>query len=158
MSVQNDASMMKDEMRRTKSFYAVCVASGLLWGLFVTFGLLEPQQRQYFGWGLFFAPAIGVFAGQLSARFNRAGVALMACVALGSLYATAALFGFTSGLMNLAVNPRGPGPFAATYSILLGLTIFGYVFWLWPMAYLNHRLVARFVDPREPPFLHLDLR
>jgi hypothetical protein len=145
-------------MHRTKSFYAVCVASGLLWGLFVTFGLLEPQQREYFGWGLFFAPAIGVFAGQLSARFRSAGLALMALVAIGSLYATAVLFGFSAGLINAIIRQNEPGPLQAALSMVWGLTFFGYVFWLLPIAYLNHRFVARFVGPGEPSILRLGLR
>ena len=145
-------------MHRGKSFYSICIVSGLLWGSFVTFGLLEPRQREYFGWGLFFAPAIGVFAGQLSARFKTAGPALMALVAIGSLYATATLFGWSSGLINAMIRHNEPGPLQAAFSMVWGLTFFGYVLWLWPLAYLNHRLVARFVGPHESPFVELSLR
>ena len=61
-------------MRGRNTFNVACLLSGLAWGATVTFGLLEPQQRAYFGWGCLFAPAIGLVAGvELSSRPDAVG-------------------------------------------------------------------------------------
>ena len=145
-------------MRGRNTFNVACLLSGLAWGATVTFGLLEPQQRAYFGWGCLFAPAIGLAAGWFSPWVRRSGPMLGAFVALVSLYATAAVFGFSAGLVNLLISDKAPGPLQAVFGILWGLTFLGYVAWMWPLAYLNHRFVAHFAGSREPSLLHLDLR
>lgn len=148
-----------DDMHRGSAFYGICAISGLAWAALVTFVLLEPQQRDYFGWPDWFcAPGIGIAAGQLSARFKNAGPIRMALVALGSLYLTAALFGFASGVVLTIGGTADRNPLLMAFLMVFGLTTGGYVPALWPLAYLNHRLAARFVEPREPTFLDLGLR
>jgi len=119
---------------------------------------MEPLQREYFGWGCLFAPAIGLVAGRFSSSFRRSGPVLAAFVALASLYATAALFGFASGLVDAVITRKAAAPLEGAFSVLWGLTFLGYVTWMWPLAYLNHRLVARLLGPEEPPLVHFDLR
>ena len=143
-------------MRRSKAFYAVCIVSGLAWGSLATFVLLEPHQRYLFGLGWFFAPALGVLAGELSAKFKTAGPLLMSFVALATLYAAALLFGFSGGLVLDVLEPRTSShALINAWVVPWGMTVGGYVLWLWPAAYINHRIVGRFVGPQESPILEL---
>jgi len=153
-----DETQAMKEQPRSRAFYVACAISGVLWAALVSFVFLEPHQREYLASGWIFGPAIGIAAGQLSARFKSAGIVRMAAVALGSLYMTAALFGYAAGLVNVIAGVPNRGPLLTAFLMIVGLTVFGYVIALWPVAYLNHRLVARFVGPKEPPILDLGLR
>jgi hypothetical protein len=146
-----------NDMHRGLPFYGISALSGLAWTALVMFVLLEPQQREYFGRAWFLGPWIGVAAGQLSARFKNAGAIRMAAVALGSLYMTAALFGFASGVVLTIGGTADRDPFLLAFLMVSGLTVAGYVLPLWPLAYLNHRLVARFVGPKEPGLIDLGI-
>jgi hypothetical protein len=119
--------------------------SGLGWGAIVTFLLLEPRQRDTLGAGLVFAPAIGVLAGTIAGWCKDADIVGMALVSLVSLYLTATLYGFGTALVLRFLDPRHLGPvFTTTLLFPWGMTMRGDVLWMWPLAYVNHRFVARF--------------
>jgi len=122
----------------------VSASSGFGWGAIVLF-LLNPRQRELFGGGFVFAPVIGVLAGLVAARFKDADVFAMAFVSLATLYLTAALYGLGSGIVQRFLYPPHVVPVFTTALLLpYGMTIGGFVLWMWPLAYLNHRFAGRF--------------
>jgi hypothetical protein len=132
-------------MKKRWPLVVVSAVSGLAWGAIVTFLLLEPQQRTTFGYGFLFSPAIGVLAGMIAGRFRDADVFSMATVSLLSLYLSATLYGLGTALILRFIDPRHLGP-VLTMALLFPwtMTLGGFVFWMWPLAFLNHRFVARF--------------
>ena len=123
--------------------FTVSAACGLLWGAIVTFVLLEPRQRMLFGSGILFSPIIGMVAGFIAERFHGADRIAMAVISLVSLYLTAALYGLGGDIVLALVSRTDPG--AALWTTLpWAMTIRGFVLWMWPLSYLNHRFVGRF--------------
>ena len=111
-------------------YYCVCAAVGLVWGLLVArpFAGLAHTLRG----GILASPAIGVVIGALFSRFNAYTIGVRSILSLISLFTAAVLFGLAAGTGALVV-PRG-------------LLLTGYFLILWPLAYLTHRLVARFAS------------
>jgi hypothetical protein len=131
-------------MKLRRLLVVVSASSGVGWGVIVLL-LLDSRQRELFGAGFMFAPVIGVLAGIVAAWFKDVDVFAMAFVSLVSLYLTAALFGLGAGIVLQLLYPRPPVPVLTTALLLpYGMTIGGFVMWMWPLAYFNHRFVARF--------------
>ena len=122
----------------------VSAGSGLGWGVIVLL-LLNSRQRELFGGGVLFTPVIGIFAGLIASQFKDADVFAMAFVSLVSLYLTAALYGFGAAII-LELAYSRPELSVPTTALLFpyGMTICGFVLWMWPLSYVNHRFVARF--------------
>jgi len=86
----------------------------------------------------------------MSRGFLAYGRVRQALVALGHLYLATYLFLLATGLWRVASAAWvGAEPMAARLLVrdpllgtVLGLTYTGYVLVLWPLSYLNHRLVA----------------
>ena len=131
-------------MGRRTALLAASAISGMLWGGMVTFLLLDGHQRVTLGSGFLLSPIVGVLAGAIAARFHDADVIGMAIVSLVSLYVAAALYGLGGGLV-LALAYRGSFAAALWTALTLpwAMTLGGFVFWMWPLSYFNHRFVAR---------------
>jgi len=130
----------------------VSAASGCIWAG-VAFVLGSPAMGWIVWGGVTAAPLIGALAGLMSRGFDRRAWFVQILLALISLYAAAALFGFASGVFDLLAGTNsGPGsrriPSAVIIQSVLGvwwgLTFTGYVLALWPLAYLNHLFVAKY--------------
>jgi len=127
-------------------------ASGCVWAWIATTLLGRAMAWPVWG-GVLASPLIGVIAGMFSMQFRRRRLIAQMFLALVSLYLTAALFGGAVGMTDalFGVN-AGPGwqriPSAvvaeSVLAMLWGLTFTGYVVFLWPLAWVNHTLVARF--------------
>jgi hypothetical protein len=131
-------------MKLRRLLVVVSANSGVGWGVIVVL-LLDSRQRELFGGGFVFAPVIGVLAGIVAAWSKDVDVFTMAFVSLVSLYLTAALFGFGAGIVLQLLYPQPPVNVLTTALLVpYGMTIGGFVLWMWPLAYLNHRFVARF--------------
>lgn len=120
--------------------------SGCVWG-----GIAYGLAARFFEWtiwaGVAASPLIGMVAGVASRRFDRLSWLAQALVALITLYGAAALFGFSTGVADSFTRPRSAVAGAPVIENILatwwGLTFTGYVVVLWPLAYLNHRLIAQ---------------
>ena len=131
-------------MTAPKRALVVSAISGLLWGVLVTFVLLDSRQRVTLGSGFLLSPVIGVVAGSIAIRFRNLDVIGMAAVSLVSLYLAAALYGM-AGAVVLTLAYHGTFVSAVFLALTLpwAMTIGGFVLWMWPLSYFNHRLVAR---------------
>jgi hypothetical protein len=87
---------------------------------------------------------IGLVAGAIAARLRDVDVLGMAIVSLVSLYLTAALYG-VAGAVVLSFTHGGAFGTALWLAVTLpwAMTLGGFVLWMWPLSYFNHRLVAR---------------
>ena len=124
--------------------------SGIVWGCIVTVIAFDTAPRAIWG-GLIASPAIGCVIGTTTRRWDGLPAPLRSAIALGSLYLAAALFGLGVGLYDWLVlatpNRIASGVvLQAVLAFLWGLTFPGWVVLFWPLAYLNHRLLAR-LDP-----------
>jgi hypothetical protein len=123
--------------------------SGCVWAAIV-WVLIDHRINTVIGAGLLASPLIGVLMGRFSTGFNLRTVLKRAVIALGTLYFSAILFAIAMGVADY-LSPdilRGPRALTAVivetvWFVLFGLTYTGYVIVLWPLAYLNHSLIAR---------------
>lgn len=130
----------------------VSAFSGAMWGG-VAYVLGSVPMGSIIWGGIFVSPLIGLAAGTISKNFDRPNGWLRALIALVSLYVAAALFGIGAGLFDLLARTNS-GPWGSripsavviqsVLGVLWGLTFTGYFVILWPLAYLNHALVATF--------------
>ena len=143
------------------------LASGLVWAAIAwavaysvsTVNSSATDALRTFAGGMVAAPLIGLVMGQISRHFSSYSTHRRAAVSLVGLYLSAYLFLLATGVPHLitavlagtdlfAVRP-GAAPVAYRLLIqdpllgsIVGLTLSGYVLVLWPLSYLNHRLVG----------------
>jgi MFS family permease len=138
--------------------------SGCAWA-WIAVSLLDRASSRPVWAGVLASPVIGALAGMLSRGFQRRRLPAQALLALSSLYCAAALFGAAGGLADVLFGVNaGPGwhrtPGAAmiesVLAMLWGLTFTGYVMVLWPLAWVNHVIVARFWSDEGPENLRPD--
>jgi hypothetical protein len=74
-----------------------------------------------------------------------------ALLSLATLYIAVALFGLAVGIYDAArIIPNRASTeviFQTLIAMLIGTTFTGYVLVLWPLAFLNHRLLRRAYNP-----------
>jgi hypothetical protein len=130
----------------------VSAASGCVWAA-IAVALLERGIAWPIWSGILASPIIGALAGMVSIEFQRRRLVTQLVLALVSLYAATALFGGAIGVADVVFGVNGgPGwrrvPGAVVVQSVLamvwGLTLGGYVVFLWPLAWANHMLVATF--------------
>lgn len=125
------------------------ILSGCAWGAFAYVANWPWLGSGIWG-GVVAAPFIGLAAGRLSRRFVRAGWLERQIIALASLYGAAVIFVAISAVTELSINggthtERGLDlVLKHIFGILWILTVMGGALLLWPLAYLNHTLVAKF--------------
>ncbi len=143
-------------MTSRSRYWQFCAFSGILWGL-IGLALGRPQFKDVL-WSvwivtlLIVSPLIGLIVGALARPWIRARLPGLAVGALVNLYLAVALYGFALTLYSWCVGdaPRGePFGFAldraweSAIGAAIGVTITGYVLFLWPLAAVNHRWLAR---------------
>lgn len=125
--------------------------AGALWG-----GLAGLLGSRAFGgriWaGVFVSPLLGLATGMLMQKpFERLAGWRRGLVALGSVYLGATLFGAIVGLVG-GVSAGGAPRLVvarlaeAVLTVWWGVTLGGFLLFLWPLAYLTHYLL----EWREP--------
>jgi hypothetical protein len=131
------------------------VLSGCVWGIVAS--VLGYPLFGRISWAAAAAsPAIGAAVGFAVAKLHRASSRAQVLVSLLTLYASAALIAMVIAMFGLVASDpswhRGKalGVLPSLAAVLVGLTGTGYVFILWPLAFLNHvmlwRRYARQVD------------
>ena len=144
-------------MSKVTRIILLSLASGAVWAGIATV-LGEPMHPIILG-GVLLAPFIGLAAGLSSAIFPAEGRLGKALFSLVSLYTAAAIFGLGMGLYDLVTGQNsGDGwrriPSAvviqAAIATLWGLTFTGYFIVLWPLAYVNHAILAHAWEDRDP--------
>jgi hypothetical protein len=137
--------------RLTLAYLVLSVVSGAVWGA-IGYLLGRPAFPALIGPAVLASPLIGLVVGICFRWIHRLSRSGKLFVSLVSLYAAAALFGLALGFADLARDiPTTPGasriPSAvvlqAVFAVWWGLTFYGYFLILWPLAYLNHRLLRR---------------
>jgi hypothetical protein len=137
----------------------ICAASGLIWGLVALFIGQRPFGPRIWG-GMVVAPLIGIAVGRGSSALSGKSRLAQIVWALGSLYVGAAAFAIGIGVLSPVSNPPNPTFSAAVIEpvlvVLWGLTFGGWALVLWPLAFLNHKLVWSTSHANESS--HGDLR
>lgn len=142
-------------MRREKRIRRTVLGllSGSLWG-----GLAGLIGHRAMGppvtYGVWASPVIGALVALAFGNWPRFSLAWRVGLALASLYFGAALFGLAVGAADALRVLSGPhamrAPFAVVaqdvYGTLWGLTLLGWFVPLWPLAYLNHAVIARLTE------------
>lgn len=128
------------------------LVTGALWGAFAA--LLGGRAFKDLLWPAMLAsPLIGLAVGALTQeRFESAGGWGRAWIALGSVYLGATLFGFVMGSSALVTGGAGLGGWPEVLlgpivAVWWGVTLTGFLLFLWPMAYATHWLLE-FRGPR----------
>jgi len=134
-------------MNPTRKHILLSCLSGVVWGLIAVAIGFGAFPRAIWG-GLIASPLIGLFIGAITLRWFRLPVYLRVAATLVSLYVAASLFGLAVGVYDwlaLDIPDRIPHGVVvqAVLAVLWGLTFMGYFIVLWPLAYLNHWLLAR---------------
>lgn len=118
-------------------------ASGLGWALIAFF-----IGHRVFGYaivgGLVASPFVGILIGRLASRLHDKPAWIQVLGSLLHLYVAAVCFALGVALSHLVLEPRMPPlglVIVDVYAVLWGLTISGFAFLLWPLAWFNHRLV-----------------
>ena len=132
---------------RMKKYLLLSAISGCAWAIIayvLTLGTL--RSGIVFG-GLVASPLIGLLIGFIFVPVYRQPRFVQFALSLVTLYIAVALFGLCVGLYDAAHPlPNRTGTleviFESVAGCVMGVT-FGYVVVLWPLAYFNHRLLAR---------------
>ena len=135
-------------MRR---YYGLAVVSGCAWGA-IAYALSSWAVNSAIAGGVLASPFIGLAVGRLLRPAYKFGKKWQALLSLLALYSAAALFGLAVGLYDafwLDRPDRGAGEviLQAVIAYLWGLTFLFYFVVLWPLAFLNHRLLGRYYRP-----------
>jgi hypothetical protein len=129
----------------TTRYVLLSLGSGAIWGL-IGYVLGASAFRSAIWGAVLVSPAIGVVVGLSFRWIHGLSPAARGFASLLSLYVAATLFGLAVGLSDLARGAKRVPlevVLQAVPAVLWGLTFTGYFLILWPLAYLNHRLLAR---------------
>jgi hypothetical protein len=127
------------------AYLALCALSGLVWAMIVYVLGRAAIGSDIWG-GIVASPLIGVAVGLLFRRIRLFTRGWRVFLSLLSLYVGAVLFGLAMSVPDVARAHPDQRPVALVVENIIGMlwgtTLTGYVLFLWPLAYLNHRLLA----------------
>jgi len=119
-------------------------ASGLAWALIAWLVGYRAFGHQIWG-GIVIAPLIGILIARLSSPLREKPRWVQIVGSLFFLYVAASCFALGMAILSPVHAPRGVRMSAllmqSVLAVLWGLTFGGYALVLWPLSYLNHRLV-----------------
>jgi hypothetical protein len=131
----------------TQKYVIHSALSGCVWA-FIAWALVQVTTGDGEGIvvGMALSPLIGLIIGIIYLPAYRLPKSLQALVSLFTLYLAVSLFGASSGLYELfwSSTPIRDVSRAMIQSILIhiwAITILGWVVILWPLSYLNHRML-----------------
>ena len=129
-------------------YFLLCTASSALWTI-LAWLLIGEYYRGLLG-GIMAAPLIGLVAGLVYLPAYRWSLTARLALSLVTLYLGAILFGLACGAWDaLSGIPGKPGrdPIEVVSQnvvmTLYGVTMTGFVAFLWPLAYANHWALGR---------------
>ena len=108
--------------------------------------MLDQRTNAGIAGGILASPLIGIAMGSFSKNFRERPIWVRVAVALFTLYIAAALFGIAGGVADFAGSGMSRSAvviISMGWAFVWGLTFTGYFVFLWPLAYLNHSLIAR---------------
>lgn len=135
------------------SYVLLSLASGAVWGL-IGYALGSSAFGSAIWGAVLASPLIGVVIGWSFRSIHGLSTTARVFASLLSLYMAVTLFGLAIGLADLARG--GAHQIAAEVVLqavpaaLWGVTFTGYFLILWPLAYLNHRLLERARETASP--------
>lgn len=130
------------------------LVAGLCWGL-MAFGLGARAYGTGIWGGVLASPLIGLgVAALLQARFEASTTRGRWLLALGGLYLGATLFGVAVGATDALTGSAARGVVEVVLQAVAGtwwgITLTGFLLFLWPLAYLTH-LVLEWIGDRPLP-------
>jgi hypothetical protein len=129
-----------------KKYFLFTAVSGCVWAAIAYILSLGAFPPGIVIGGLLASPLIGLFIGWIFLPVYKLPRFVQFALSLVTLYVAVALFGFGVGLSdavrNIPNRRTSEVIFQAVIACIMGVTM-GYVLVLWPLAYLNHRLLAR---------------
>jgi hypothetical protein len=133
-----------------KRYCLLAAFSGCAWALIAIVLSLNVFGKLIAG-GLAASPLIGLFIGLVYLPAYKLPSWAQGLLALLTLYIAVALFGCAVGVYDAlrAIPNRGSGEviLQQVLAAVIGITVSGYVLVLWPLAFLNHRLLNRAYNP-----------
>ena len=127
-----------------RNLHRFALISGCVWAV-IAFVLGYGSFERLILGGLLASPLIGLAVGGIAARFKPNSTVRRAVLSLLDLYLAAGLFGLGVGVFDAATGHPGRIQSAVVvqsiFGVIWGVTFTGYVFILWPLAYLNHALL-----------------
>lgn len=130
-------------------YFLLCIASSALWAILAWSLSVGVGSRGLLG-GIVAAPMIGLLAGLIYLPAYRWPLVGRLLLSLVTLYVGALLFGCACGAWDvLSGIPGKPGrdPVGVVSQNVLmtlyGVTMTGFVVFLWPLAYANHWVLGR---------------
>jgi uncharacterized membrane protein YczE len=134
-----------------KKYFFLAALSGCTWAVIAYVLSLGAFSRGIVVGGLIASPLIGTFIGWIFLPAYKLPKFVQFALSLVTLYIAVALFGIGVGLYDATRDiPSRSGSFdvvlQAVIASVIGITMTGYVLLLWPLAFLNHRLLRRACD------------
>jgi hypothetical protein len=131
-------------------YYLLSMLSGCMWAV-IAF-LLSLDFNFVIVGGLIASPLIGLLIGLIHRRAYNLPTVGQVLLSLGTLYLAVFLFGLAIGVSDLLwgdISNRVTVEviLGTAFTLVLGITISGYVLLLWPMAFLNHKLLESAATP-----------
>ena len=139
-----------------KKYLLFAALSGCAWAAIAyVLSLGVFPTRVVFG-GLVVSPLIGLFIGLIFRPAYKLPRFVQFALSVVTLYIAVALFGLAVGLSDAARDIPNRSTFEVIFQAMIGCIMgvtLGYVLILWPLAYLNHRLLAHLAivpDSKSP--------
>jgi hypothetical protein len=131
-------------MRR---YYWLSILSGCAWAAIAYILSFGAFGSNIIG-GLVASPLIGLLVGIIYRPAYKLSKVWQVFLSLGTLYLAVAMFGLAAGFYDAfwrAIPNRGISEviFQMVIAAIMGITITGFVVFLWPLAYFNHKLLGR---------------
>lgn len=133
-----------------RAYYSASALSGCCW--FVVAAIIGyPYMKSSLLGGAIASPFIGILVGHLFIPAHKSGKGLKVLLSLVTLYLAAALFGLAGGLGDV-LSSSTPNRIASAVVLqglcatLWGITFTGFFIFLWPLSYMNHKLLGRLVS------------
>jgi hypothetical protein len=134
-------------MKNMTLYYWMSALSGCVWAI-LAYVLSDGAMGSLIWRGVIASPLIGLLIGLLYLPAYKFSKGWQVFTSLVTLYLAVALFGFAVGIYDAygrSITNRIPSEviLESVLATLWGVTFLGYFLVLWPLSYLNHRLLAR---------------
>jgi hypothetical protein len=146
--VKNRGGSIKGVEQMTRKYIIHSALSGCVWA-FIAWALVQVTMGHWekIVVGMALSPLIGVMIGIIYLPAYRLSKSLQALVSLFTLYLAVSLFGAGSGLYDvfwssMPIRDAGREMIQSMLAHIWAVTIFGWVVILWPLSYLNHRMLS----------------
>ena len=131
-------------LRSLPAMVRLSIASGVMWALIAWFIGHRVFGSRIWG-GIIMAPLIGILIGRLASPLHDRSRRVHIAASLFYLYVAAACFAISMAFSSALLAPHTVSLSTTLIehllAVLWGLTFGGYALVLWPLSFVNHRLV-----------------